>query len=420
VATSEDPGGGRRDETADGGAELAEDPRFGLLRGEGEPRVGSGDDAVPAWLPASDPCDRPLPSASPREGAEQARLAWPWWPAPGALLPPGSPGWLGRPGTPSRDGAPGGGYYGAPGGGYGVPGGGYGVPPWPLGHPPRPAGHCRAGRWRRPPRGVPGWLALAGVAALVGALVGAALALLAASRAPVTIVEGRFPSESSGASVVGDVQAVLARVLPAVVSIETTGVARGVPFRGAGTGMIIRASGVVLTNNHVISGARSITVTLFGQSVGYPARVIGALPSRDIALLQIEGVGSRLPTVALGDSATVEQGDGVLAIGNALGLAGGPTVTEGIVSATDRSLVTTNESGTLTEHLTGLIQTDAPINPGNSGGPLVDAQAQVIGMNTAVATSPQGNAPAQDVGFAISVDSIKPAIAAILAKAGDR
>jgi putative serine protease PepD len=107
----------------------------------------------------------------------------------------------------------------------------------------------------------------------------------------------------------------------------------------------------------------------------------------------------------------------VIAIGNALALAGGPTVTEGIVSAENRSLTTQNESGALVEHLTGLIQTDAPINPGNSGGPLVDSRGDVIAMNTAVATSSAGNAPAQNVGFAIATNSIRPVIASIMLRA---
>jgi S1-C subfamily serine protease len=112
----------------------------------------------------------------------------------------------------------------------------------------------------------------------------------------------------------------------------------------------------------------------------------------------------------LGDSDQTRVGDSVLAIGNALALAGGPTVTEGIVSAENRSLSAQNDSGQ-TENLTGLLQTDAAINPGNSGGPLVNSQAQVVGMNTAVASSSTGNAPTQNIGFAITVDSVKPRLA---------
>ena len=114
--------------------------------------------------------------------------------------------------------------------------------------------------------------------------------------------------------------------------------------------------------------------------------------------------------MTLGDSSQTRVGDSVLAIGNALALSGGPSVTEGIVSAENRTLSAQNDSGQ-TENLTGLLQTDAAINPGNSGGPLVDSQAEVVGMNTAVASSTSGNAPTQNIGFAITVDSVKPLLA---------
>ena len=110
----------------------------------------------------------------------------------------------------------------------------------------------------------------------------------------------------------------------------------------------------------------------------------------------------------LGDSDSMQVGDDVVAIGNALALAGGPTVTEGIISSVDRNLDAQSDVDGRTENLCGLLQTQAPINPGNSGGPLVNSQGQVIGMNTAVAESSAGNAPAQNIGFAIAIDTIKP------------
>jgi S1-C subfamily serine protease len=177
----------------------------------------------------------------------------------------------------------------------------------------------------------------------------------------------------------------------------------------AGTGMILTADGEVLTNNHVVSGASSVTVTLFGQTKALPAHVVGTDPGADVALVQIDHAAG-LPTVTLGDSSQTRVGDSVLAIGNALALSGGPSVTEGIVSAENRTLTAQNDSGQ-TENLTGLLQTDAAINPGNSGGPLVDSQAEVVGMNTAVASSTSGNAPTQNIGFAITVDSVKPLLA---------
>ena len=270
---------------------------------------------------------------------------------------------------------------------------------------------------KHPPRTLPGWFAVAVVAALVGALAGGGLVSVFASRSPQTIVREYFPSTPVNVRT-GDIQAILASVLPAVVSIDTSSFrgAGGVAgfVQGAGTGMIIERSGIVLTNNHVIAGAQTVTVTLYGQTKPWPARVIGTDAHKDIALVQIEGLkGQSLPTVRFGNSSTSQQGDGVLAIGNALALAGGPTVTEGIVSAEDRSLTATTEDGTA-ENLTGLIQTDAPINPGNSGGPLVNSSGEVVAMNTAVATSSRGNAPAQNVGFAIAVDEIRVIVAQIL------
>ena len=159
----------------------------------------------------------------------------------------------------------------------------------------------------------------------------------------------------------------------------------------------------------MVAGATTVTVTLFGQTKALPAHVIGTDPSDDLALVQIDHA-SGFPTVTLGDSSQTRVGDTVLAIGNALALAGGPSVTEGIVSAENRTLSAQNDSGQ-TENLTGLLQTDAAINPGNSGGPWSTRQAQVVGMNTAVASSSTGNAPTQNIGFAIAVDSVKPLLA---------
>src|SRR5207302_451514 len=139
------------------------------------------------------------------------------------------------------------------------------------------------------------------------------------------------------------------------------------------------------------------------QSSFQDADLLGADPVDDVALVKIRGAKA-MPTVELGDSDKAQVGDDVLAIGNALALAGGPTVTEGIISAKDRTVPAGNET------LEGMIQTDAAINPGNSGGPLVNAQGQVIAMNTAVAAGAPGE-PAQNVGFAIPVNRIKPLLA---------
>jgi S1-C subfamily serine protease len=177
---------------------------------------------------------------------------------------------------------------------------------------------------------------------------------------------------------------------------------------------VVTPSGEVLTNDHVVAGATSVQVTLFGQTKQYTARVVGTDPGQDLALVQIAGVHN-LPTVHLGKSSDLRVGDAVLAIGNALALQGGPTVTNGIVSATGRSLIAQGEFTSASETLNGLIQTNAAINPGNSGGPLVNSRGQVIGMNTAVAESSAGNAPAQNIGFAIAIDSIKSKLAGLRA-----
>jgi S1-C subfamily serine protease len=253
------------------------------------------------------------------------------------------------------------------------------------------------------------WVWVVVITAVVAALVGGLVGALVGAGSQRTFVEQFFPNKSDLARP-QDVQAVLAKVEPAVVSIDSqsgSGGSSGGDFvQAAGSGMILTPGGEVLTNNHVVTGATSMTVTLFGQTTARAAHVLGTDPGHDLALVQIDHA-SNLPTVAMGDSGETRVGDSVLAIGNALALAGGPSVTEGIVSAVDRSLTAQNDSGQ-TENLTGLLQTDAAINPGNSGGPLVNAQAQVVGMNTAVASSSTGNAPTQNIGFAIAIDSVKP------------
>ena len=191
-----------------------------------------------------------------------------------------------------------------------------------------------------------------------------------------------------------DVKAVLAAVAPTVVQIEIeTG--DGVFGGGQGTGFIISSEGQVVTNAHVVENATDIQVMLYDGSV-LEAELVQQDPTRDLAVLQIEG--EDLPAARLGRSADVEVGDEVLAIGNALGLGDTPTVTTGIVSALEREL---QLSGS---RLTRLIQTDAAINPGNSGGPLVNANGEVIGVNTAIAGNAEG------IGFAISIDHARPVI----------
>jgi putative serine protease PepD len=167
------------------------------------------------------------------------------------------------------------------------------------------------------------------------------------------------------------------------------------PTEGAGTGVILSADGEVLTNAHVVAGATSIKVNVGNETQSRDATLIAADAANDVALIRITGA-SGLPTVTLGRSADLKVGDDVVAIGNALDLKGGFTVTRGIVSALNRSIGADDGNP-----LTGLIQTDAAINPGNSGGPLVNAGGQVVGINTAV------SGQAQNIGFAIAIDGIK-------------
>jgi S1-C subfamily serine protease len=198
-----------------------------------------------------------------------------------------------------------------------------------------------------------------------------------------------------------NVAGVVAKAAPSVVSIQADlGGRQG--GRAAGTGVILTAAGEVLTNAHVVEGATAVRVTLAGESQARSAEVVGTDPTADLALLRITGA-SGLRAAELGTSAAVAVGDDVVAIGNALALRGGPTVTRGIVSALDRSLDTD------TDTITGLIQTDASISSGNSGGPLVNAKGQVIGINTAVAAS-GGGTSAENIGFAIAIDQAMPVV----------
>ncbi len=176
---------------------------------------------------------------------------------------------------------------------------------------------------------------------------------------------------------------------------------------GVGSGVIYDNQGHILTNNHVVSGAQNLLVTLpDGRS--FPAKLVGADTQTDLAVVQISAPD--LPVAQLGDSSQLQVGDWVVAIGNALALPGGPTVSVGVVSALGRSVQepvdqSTGQAGPL---LFDLIQTDAPINPGNSGGALVNLNGQVIGINTLVAGQAEPGVQAQGIGFAISMSTAKP------------
>jgi S1-C subfamily serine protease len=220
------------------------------------------------------------------------------------------------------------------------------------------------------------------------------------TRAPLTAVQ---PSVGHADQAL-NVEAVAAQVEPAVVDIDTRILvdASGRTAEAAGTGMIITSNGQVLTNNHVIRGATSIQVTIEGRSSAYTAQVVGVDPTDDVALLQIPGV-SGLPTVTMADSSALAVGQDVVAIGNALGKGGAPTVTRGSISGLGRSITVSDGRGG-TESLTDVIEMDAPIQPGDSGGPLVNAAGQVVGMITAGSREGRSQSTSS-VGFAITSNS---------------
>jgi S1-C subfamily serine protease len=186
---------------------------------------------------------------------------------------------------------------------------------------------------------------------------------------------------------------------PAVVNITTTAVAydfflNPVPKEGTGSGAIIDPSGYILTNFHVIDGARRLEVTLADASK-WPARPVGADPGNDLAVIKIEAPTEKLSVIPLGDSSKLIVGQKVLVIGNPFGFE--RTLTVGIVSSLGRSIRA--ENGRL---IRGIIQTDAAINPGNSGGPLLNANGEVIGVSTAI-FSPSGGSVG--VGFAVPINA---------------
>jgi len=257
-------------------------------------------------------------------------------------------------------------------------------------------------------------LSLLLVAALVGGLAGHFASSSSSAPGSVTVNE---TSASPGAAILPNgmsIPKLVVKVLPSIVSIDV----KGSGVEDQGTGMIITAAGLVVTNNHVIAAAvqgGTITVTRSGSTKAEPATLVGTNPVDDVALIRINGA-SNLPVVTFGNSNALVAGDAVVAIGNALGLAAGtPTVTQGIVSALGRTV--TAGTSTASETLNNMIQTDAAINPGNSGGPLLDSSGDVIGMNTAVAGTLANGETSQNIGFAIPVATIESLLTTL--KAGE-
>ena len=205
-----------------------------------------------------------------------------------------------------------------------------------------------------------------------------------------------------------NVAEVLKKIQPSVVTIialTESGMDQG---RGTGTGVVITSDGDILTNDHVIDGADTVFVLFAGDTEPTPATVIAVDPGNDLALLHVDQTG--LTPAVFADPDSIDIGDEVVAVGFALDLDGGPTVTRGIVSALNRTIVSGDGA------LDGLIQTDTAISSGNSGGPLVNTRGQVIGINTAVFQS-SSEVAANNVGFSISVAEALPVIEELRAQA---
>lgn len=192
------------------------------------------------------------------------------------------------------------------------------------------------------------------------------------------------------------------RVSPAVVNVTTQVLRRGfffeiTPVEGAGSGFVLDKQGHILTNFHVIEGARLIEVTFIDETT-LPAQIVGVDPRNDIAVLKVDAPAELLTPVELGDSANLQVGQRAIVIGNPFGQFGG-TLTTGVISALDRTLQSRDG-----REISGIIQTDAAINSGNSGGPMLDSAGRVIGINTAIFSPSGANA---GVGFAVPVDTAR-------------
>jgi S1-C subfamily serine protease len=241
------------------------------------------------------------------------------------------------------------------------------------------------------------------ISASVASLATVALVRPAAEATPAGATSGT-PSSPTGQTVVqlssaDAIVQVAAKVSPAVVTITSQSAAGtvspfSVPSTGVGSGFIYDASGLILTNYHVVEGGGALTVTLQdGRELA--GRIAASDPEHDLAVVKIDATG--LPTVAIGSSASLKVGQLVVAIGSPLGTFT-DSVTSGILSATGRSITVGDPATRQRRTMSNLLQTDAAINEGNSGGPLLDASGRAIGINTASAASAEG------LGFAIAID----------------
>ena len=263
-------------------------------------------------------------------------------------------------------------------------------------HPAPPAG-------TRPPGVLRAFLTYLVVAAL-SAVVGVGVTLIVQRVTAPSPGGAGMPRDAAANQVKGTTAmndgAVYNAVEPGVVDVAAD--LRYLQETAKGTGFVIdAAAGLILTNNHVIDGATSVTVTPVTSGRSYPARILGYDRADDVALLQVLGA-PRLRAVTIGSSARARVGTPVLAIGNEGGQGGSPTVAPGVISSLDRIIIASDQSSGLTETLDGMLQTSADIRPGDSGGPLAGADGRVIGINTAAGGSTVHS------GYAIPIDRAMP------------
>lgn len=371
---------------------------------ESGPGYGGGEPPQPWWA---------SPSGDAPQGAAPVNPAAPGPPPSGQAASGSAAGGPAAPGSPAE----GPGFPAGDGAGY-----------WDEHAAYRPGGSAHYPRLgtqvlTAPAATAPKRRSIAGLAGIMAALIVLTAAVTGAvvhavdddnHGSPVLVTNAAAPAGTAGSTI----KSALATISPSVVIINTTigdpsgsaaanafGDTTGESGSAAGTGIVESKDGVIVTNAHVIADASVIKVTIPGHAT-LTAHVLGSNTSKDLAAIKVDGVDDLTPAVFAAGK-TVAVGNQVIAVGNAEGYGGLPTVTTGIVSALNRTLPGSGST------LTGLIQTDAAINPGNSGGPLVDTAGHVIGIDTAIAAGTRTE-PAVNIGFAIPSDAITAELPALL------
>jgi putative serine protease PepD len=259
-------------------------------------------------------------------------------------------------------------------------------------------------------------VALAAAIALLAGVVGGGVGFLLADRDGGSVtLDGASLGSAPAKNVdrpAGSVPGIAAKVLPSVVQIKVS-TSQG---QATGSGFVVDADGIVITNNHVVADAQGAVELTFSDGTTTDAEVVGTSASYDLAALRLDA--KNLPALPLGNSDGVVVGDPVIAIGSPLGLSG--TVTSGIISAKNRPVTAGGENGSGDSAYINALQTDAAINPGNSGGPLVNLQGEVIGVNSAIATVGGGSFGQEagniGVGFAIPINQVRRTVEQLLDK----